>query len=292
MTIERLTDLPELITHFPAANQIDDGFEEALSRLEWPGDLTIIHHLARWQGDQAGNNVTLRRPRLAIYAARHAMAEKDGITDKQAILDQIEKHAKESSIAYHLCAQVDADLRLYELDLESINNDPRADGTDRAMDENTASHALAYGMMAVEPGMDILAPAIMAHARPAAKRILDNLANEPNSLDLLCRYGAPDLAAGMGAIVAARMAGCPVVIDDISMLAVAAILARLANGAADHCAVIGTDHQMVDFAKQFNLLVIDPATVAHFGPGENTMAAIPIWRVLSELVAKLGFQSE
>jgi nicotinate-nucleotide--dimethylbenzimidazole phosphoribosyltransferase len=140
-------------------------------------------------------------------------------------------------------------------------------------------------MMAVEPGIDILAPAIMAHARPAAKRILDNLANEPNSLDLLCRYGAPDLAAGMGAIVAARMAGCPVVIDDISMLAVAAILARLANGAADHCAVIGKNNQLVSIAKQLNLPMIDPVMVARLGPGENTVSAIPIWRVMTAMLA-------
>ena len=53
-----------------------------------------------------------------------------------------------------LCTSVDADLRVYELDLDH----PTADFTvGPAMSEEGCARAMAYGMMAVEPGVDLLA---------------------------------------------------------------------------------------------------------------------------------------
>jgi len=278
MTIEQLSDLSSLISHFPGPTRPDPSIVQQINTINWPGDcgVGLLSHLARWQA----RNINLRRPRLAIYAARHSMAENDGITDKQIIKDQIVAHGNELSMAYHLCAQVDADLRVYELDLDQVNNDPRIDGINNAMDEKTATHALGYGMMAVEPGVSILMPTVMEHARPAAKMILDKLAETDDPLDLLCRYGGPDMAAGLGAIIAARMAECPVIIDDIGMLAMAGILSNMADGAADHCAVMVQDDDLEQIASNIGLPVIQPILRPSLGGGENAMAAIPTWRVI------------
>src|SRR5262249_15842657 len=52
-----------------------------------------------------------------------------------------------------LSAAIDADLRIYELDLEH----PTDDFTQGpAMSEARAAKAMAYGMMAAEPGIDVL----------------------------------------------------------------------------------------------------------------------------------------
>jgi len=52
-----------------------------------------------------------------------------------------------------LTAQIDGDLRIYEMDLAH----PTEDFTiGPAMDETRCARAMAYGMMAVEPGIDVL----------------------------------------------------------------------------------------------------------------------------------------
>src|SRR5260370_17645581 len=53
-----------------------------------------------------------------------------------------------------LCRAIDADLRVYEMNLDT----PTADIVEApAMSEAECARAIAYGMMAVEPGIDALA---------------------------------------------------------------------------------------------------------------------------------------
>src|SRR5260370_4368978 len=53
-----------------------------------------------------------------------------------------------------LCRVIDADLRVYEMSLDTPTGDI-VDGP--AMTEEECARAIAYGMMAVEPGIDALA---------------------------------------------------------------------------------------------------------------------------------------
>ncbi len=53
-----------------------------------------------------------------------------------------------------LCRIVDADLRVYEMNLDTPTGDITAEP---AMSEEECAKAMAYGMMAVEPGIDALA---------------------------------------------------------------------------------------------------------------------------------------
>src|SRR2546423_6400685 len=53
-----------------------------------------------------------------------------------------------------LCKTIDADLRVYEMNLDTPTGDI-VEGP--AMTEEECGRAIAYGMMAVEPGIDALA---------------------------------------------------------------------------------------------------------------------------------------
>src|SRR3546814_8744339 len=52
-----------------------------------------------------------------------------------------------------LCSLANADLRVYEMALEEPTGDISEEA---AMSEVDCCHAVAYGMMAVEPGIDVL----------------------------------------------------------------------------------------------------------------------------------------
>ena len=157
-----------------------------------------------------------------------------------------------------LCRAVDADLRVYEMSLD----EPTADFTaGPAMSEEDCALAIAYGMMAVEPGIDLLAvgemgianttaaaalaPALwggdaadwvgpgtgVAGAALAAQdrggrarrwRCIAAAAHDP--FELLRRLGGRELAAIVGAVMAARRARVPVLLDGYAATAAASVL--------------------------------------------------------------------
>jgi nicotinate-nucleotide--dimethylbenzimidazole phosphoribosyltransferase len=154
---------------------------------------------------------------------------------------------------HDLAALADSDLRLYDLALDRPTRDSR---NIQALDEIEAARAAAYGMMAVEPGIDILVTAAlgpgadsaglalasalfpqniptgdMRPVRPALDR--HGLLDDP--LELLAALGGPDIAAILGVILAARLAGVPVILDGLAAFAAAAVAHRLRPDALIHC---------------------------------------------------------
>jgi nicotinate-nucleotide--dimethylbenzimidazole phosphoribosyltransferase len=68
-----------------------------------------------------------------------------------------------------LCQMIDADLRVFEMMLET----PTADFTEApAMSEQDCVRAMAYGMMAAEPGIDVLCLGEMGIANTTAAATL------------------------------------------------------------------------------------------------------------------------
>jgi len=169
-----------------------------------------------------------------------------------------------------LCSLANADLRVYEMALEEPTGDI-SEGP--AMDEEDCARAMAYGMMAVESGIDVLAlgemgignttaAAALCHglfggeaadwvgpgtglddARRAEKTALVARAVElhrdalDDPLEALCRLGGRELAAIAGAVLAARMARTPVMLDGYACTAAAAVLYALDPKSLDHCQV-------------------------------------------------------
>jgi len=235
----------------------------ALGRLE-----ELAHWLAMWQGRHPPR---VERPHAAVFAANHGIAARGVSAYPATVTEQMVRNFIDGGAAVNqLCAVADADLRVYELALD----EPTRDISEApAMDEADCARAIAYGMMAVEEGIDVLALGEMgignttsaaalcqglfggaAHdwagrgtgiddARLAHKIALIEAAvarhrvaaHDP--LDLLRRLGGFELAAILGAIMAARLARTPVLLDGYTCTAAAAVLHALDPGALDHCQV-------------------------------------------------------
>jgi nicotinate-nucleotide--dimethylbenzimidazole phosphoribosyltransferase len=141
------------------------------------------------------------------------------------------------------------------------------------MSDEECARAMAYGMMAVEPGIDALALGEMGIGNTTAAaalsaalfggdaalwtgpgsgvagKALDNkrravaqavalhrpAASDP--LDLLRRLGGLEFAAIAGAIMAARLGRVPIVLDGFAATAAAAALFAADRRALDHCIV-------------------------------------------------------
>jgi nicotinate-nucleotide--dimethylbenzimidazole phosphoribosyltransferase len=235
----------------------------ALGRLE-----EISLWMATWQGKDSPACV---HPRVAVFAGNHGVAKLGVSAYPAEVTVQMVKNFVDGGAAVNqLCRAVDADLRVYEMALEQ----PTADFTVApAMSEEECATAMAYGMMAVEPGIDLLAVGEMGIANTTAAAALnaaifggapadwvgpgtgiagDGLRRKiavvekavalhknaaKDGFDLLRRLGGREFAAMVGAIVAARMARVPVLLDGYAATAAAAALFALDKTALDHCLV-------------------------------------------------------
>ncbi len=119
----------------------------ALGRLE-----ELSHWLATWQGRHPPR---LDHPRTSVFAGNHGVAAHGVSAYPAAVTAQMVQNFVAGGAAVNqLCKIVDADLRVYEMNLDQ----PTADIVDvPAMSDAECAKAMAYGMMAVEPGLDIIA---------------------------------------------------------------------------------------------------------------------------------------
>jgi nicotinate-nucleotide--dimethylbenzimidazole phosphoribosyltransferase len=235
----------------------------ALGRLE-----EITAWLATWQGRHPP---VLRHPRTAVFAANHGVAARGVSAYPAAVTAQMVANFVAGGAAVNqLCQTVDADLRVYEMALETPTQDFTAAP---AMDEAECAKAMAYGMMAVEPGIDVLALGEMGIANTTAAAALccalfggaaadwvgpgtgvagpalrhkiavveEALALHRPSLgdpfETLRRLGGLEFAAIVGAVMAARLARVPVVLDGYACTAAASVLFAIDPHALDHCIV-------------------------------------------------------
>src|SRR3989442_1270092 len=119
----------------------------ALGRLE-----ELAAWLAPWQGRHPPR---IDHPRTVVFAANHGVAARGVSAYPAAVTAQMVQNFIVGGAAVNqLCRTLDADLRVYEMNLDT----PTADIVDGpAMSEAECARAIAYGMMAVEPGIDPLA---------------------------------------------------------------------------------------------------------------------------------------
>jgi nicotinate-nucleotide--dimethylbenzimidazole phosphoribosyltransferase len=206
-----------------------------------------------------------------VFAGNHGVAAQGVSAYPAAVTAQmVQNFIRGGAAVNQLCRAVDADLRVYEMSLD----EPTADFTaGPAMSEEDCALAIAYGMMAVEPGIDLLAVGEMGIANTAAAAALAcalwdgdakdwvgpgtgvagaTLANKvsvvqrgvdrhkreaSDALDLLRRLGGREFASMVGAILAARQARVPVLLDGYATTVAASVLLKAAPGALDHCLV-------------------------------------------------------
>jgi nicotinate-nucleotide--dimethylbenzimidazole phosphoribosyltransferase len=238
------------------------------------GSLGRLEEIAEWLGAWQGRaEPRVERPRVAVFAGAHGVASRGVSAFPPEVTVQMVKNFQTGGAAINqLSAAIDADLRIYELDLAHPTEDfTRAP----AMSEVRAARAMAYGMMAAEPGIDVLCLGEMGIANTTTAATLcaalfggsgadwagpgtgvtgqafarkvavidEALAHHKNAiatrdpLALLAAVGGEELAAIAGAVLAARMGRIPVLLDGYACTAAAAVLYALDKRALDHCLV-------------------------------------------------------
>ncbi|HTJ63988.1 MAG TPA: nicotinate-nucleotide--dimethylbenzimidazole phosphoribosyltransferase [Alphaproteobacteria bacterium] len=197
----------------------------------------------------------ITHPRIVVFAATHGIAV-DLLGGDGAGMAQIVEQFVSGGPVQDLAGAADSDLRLYDLALDRPTRDSRSAP---AMDEAEVCRAAAYGMMAVEPGIDVLVCSALGHGADLAGRALvqalsgDEIGLESSGdgvriaaavarhgllddpLQLLAALGGPDIAALLGLILAARLARIPVVLDGAAAEAAAFVARALRTDALDHC---------------------------------------------------------
>jgi nicotinate-nucleotide--dimethylbenzimidazole phosphoribosyltransferase len=172
-------------------------------------------------------------PRIVLYATTHGIAAGLSGGSTQDVTELVEDIVAGHGPLHELAEQADADLRLYDLGLDRPTADLRVGP---AMEELDACRAAAYGMMAVEPGVDIFVVAALGvGAEMAGTALAEGLAGGGDPLELLAAKGGPDIAAILGVILASRLAGMPLILDGIAAYAAAAVAGRLSADALAHC---------------------------------------------------------
>ncbi|GAB4370937.1 MAG: nicotinate-nucleotide--dimethylbenzimidazole phosphoribosyltransferase [Kiloniellaceae bacterium] len=272
--IASLEEIRALLKALPQADE--EAAEAALARqaqLTKPaGSLGRLEEMAVWLATWQGRHPpSVERPYTAVFAGNHGIAAKGVSAYPAEVTAQMVQNFIDGGAAVNqLCSLANADLRVYEMALEEPTGDI-SEGP--AMSEIDCCHAMAYGMMAVESGIDVLAlgemgignttaAAALCHGlfggaaadwvgpgtglddgRLAAKVALVEQAvalhrdHLGDPLQVLCRLGGRELAAIAGAVLAARMARTPVVLDGYAATAAAAVLYALDPATLDHCLV-------------------------------------------------------
>src|SRR5271166_3586326 len=156
--IADLDEIRALMAHLPGPD-LAAGSEATLrqAQLTKPaGALGRIEELAIWLATwQARHPPRLDHPRTVVFAGNHGVAARGVSAYPAAVTAQMVQNFIAGGAAVNqMCRAVDAELRVYEMNLDTPTGDIVVEP---AMTEEECARAMAYGMMAVEPGIDALA---------------------------------------------------------------------------------------------------------------------------------------
>lgn len=234
----------------------------ALGRLE-----EVAAFLAAWQGRHPPR---LERVRVAVFAGWHGVAARGVSAYPAEVTAQMVANFRAGGAAINRLAEVAGAELVVRAVREGV---PTADMVeDAAMSPETLAACLAEGVVQAEDDLDLLAVGEMGIANTtAAAAVAACLYGEPagrwagpgtgldrdgvarkvqvieaamarhagetrgDPAEVLRRLGGHEIAAMAGAIVAARRARVPVLLDGFTATLAAAVLHAARPGAVDHC---------------------------------------------------------
>lgn len=268
-------EIEEMLSHFPSSTAPCHGCNREKTMLE-----NTLDHIKTWQVTEE-KTVQLKRPRACFFTSSYSAEEKATDNAKQ----RLKTFSDTASPVHQLCQLADAELRIYELDLDT----PAGDITKgAAMTEGEAAHAITYGMMAIEPGIDLIVlgnipspagglsnQAIQAalhknqgeSEQVEAALSVNNIQSIQKPLDLLRVLGGYELCAMLGTAIASRMAGIPILYDQISGQNIKEILDAMVPGAGDHLYAIEKNDLFSQ--KDNNSLAIIPSLKSYLILNQN-----------------------
>ena len=235
-----------------------------------PGSLGRLEELSEWLAAWQGRHPPrMDSPAACVFAGNHGVVARGVSAYPAEVTAQMVANFEAGGAAVNqLCQALGVDLRVEALDLAK----PTRDFTEAAaLDESECVAAIAAGVAAVPEGADVLclgemgignttAAAALCHAlyggeaadwtgpgtgvagealsvKIAAVEAAVGRHAGADGLGILCSLGGRELAAIAGAVVAARAARVPVLLDGFVATAAAAVLEAAAPGALDHCQV-------------------------------------------------------
>ncbi|MDF2094911.1 nicotinate-nucleotide--dimethylbenzimidazole phosphoribosyltransferase [Aquibaculum arenosum] len=278
----RLDEIRALLRELPGPDEAAAAAAQARqSALALPsGGLGRLGELALWLAAWQNAGPRLERPRVALFAANHGIAERAD-ADMNETARQVQAAVGGRAAINQVAGAWDSDLRVYEMALEQ----PSADFTaGPALSEADCARALSYGMMAVEQGFDVMGLGAIAQggdlsaaalclalfggeasdwlpegapseaAAWLAAALEANRAALGDPLEVLRCFGGLETAAVVGAILACRLARTPVLLDGVPALAAAAVLHAREPALLDHCQVaqLGNDPAAERLARRLN----------------------------------------
>jgi nicotinate-nucleotide--dimethylbenzimidazole phosphoribosyltransferase len=265
-------DIKALFAKFPAIDvkSVEKVKTRDASLTKPPGSLGRLEEIAQWlAGWQADYPPKADRPVTVVFAGNHGVVAQGVAAYPAEVTAQMVANFQTGGAAVNqICETFGAGLKVFELALEM----PTKDIThEPAMDEESCAATIAYGMEAVADDPDLLcigemgignttiAAAIchglyggkaadwvgpgtgvdeegLARKVDAVERAValhkDHL-GEP--LEVLRRLGGREIAAMVGAIIAARIENVPLLIDGYIATSAAAIVHAISDTGLDHC---------------------------------------------------------
>jgi nicotinate-nucleotide--dimethylbenzimidazole phosphoribosyltransferase len=235
-----------------------------------PGSLGRLEELAEWLCAWQGRYPPrIDSPVVVVFAGNHGVVERGVTAYPREVTAQMVANFRNGGAAINqLCRAFGLGLKVFELALEQPTRDITAAP---ALDEADCAAAIAFGMQAIAGGTDLLCVGEMgignttvAAALACAlfggraddwvgrgtgiddaglKRKIDAVAravdlHRPHLTDpfeTVRRLGGRELAAMVGAVLAARHQRIPVLIDGFVATAAAAVLHCADPSALDHC---------------------------------------------------------
>ena len=270
----RWSDLHEACQSLSPGNAAMEAIVRARQQIltKPPGSLGRLEELAAWLGRWQGRAMPrLDRVEILVFAGNHGVVAQGVSPYPQVVTGQmVANFAAGGAAINQLASLAQAKLRVVPLALDT----PTADFTVApALDDAAFLHAVSTGYGAVDPGTDLLCLGEMGIGNTTAGAAIAaalfggggarwagrgtgiddagllrkiaaidaGLARHAtvleNPLRVAAALGGRELAAILGATLAARHRAIPVLLDGFVCTAAAAPLARLTQGALDHAAI-------------------------------------------------------
>ena len=234
------------------------------------GSLGKLEDLAEWVAIwQRNDSPAIQRPLVSVFAGNHGVNKHNVSAFPVSVNHQmIENFAAGGAAINQLCVAYDLGLKVFDLALDHPSGDITVEP---AMTERDCAATIAYGMEVLAGGTDLLCIGEMGIGNTTisaalfaalfggsakewcgrgsgvddegVKRKIDvvETALETHKehldkpLEVLRRLGGREFAAMVGAVLAARIQGVPVIVDGFNATAAMAVLYKLDPSALDHC---------------------------------------------------------
>ncbi|AGF75788.1 nicotinate-nucleotide--dimethylbenzimidazole phosphoribosyltransferase [Bartonella vinsonii] len=271
MTVSPFDDFRALLTNLPIADafSVTLAKKRQTELTKTQGALGKLGDIAVWYaGWRATEKPIVKRPLVAIFSGNHGVTEENITPFPQSMTQKMVQNFSTGGGAINqICIAYDLGLKIFDLALEY----PTMNITkDAAMDERSAAATMAFGMESIAGGTDLLCIGEMGignttialalclalfggeveewveseiksegefyqrkiAAVKAAISLHKDYLNDP--FEIMRRLGGREIAAIVGAILAARIEKIPVILDGFVATAAAALLYKMHPRALDH----------------------------------------------------------